>query len=552
MSETVTKRLHISGLTPSLSVTDIQNRFSSFGKVTDVSGFAAVDGNGDPRKFGYLTLETSKDKLARCMMSMSGTMWKGAKLRIGEAKPDWNERLAKERENIAGGDETGKKKRKKLRGIDGVQAPDMTPVTLENASAHPGWHTTALSHLVRPMRMRPAHPLPPPSASTSAPIDGKKKEKVKEKKKKRDPPVKARRKLIDPRLWQPTHLKGPLLENTIVAYDTLPPQTTTFEAMEVDSDPPLVDLTPKKTKEKQKKEKAPAPPPSPPPIHNGASAVSTPPLSKPTASSAEPVRLASDIAAEIDAEKKKNLSMLSGLFGSNDKWDGKESVDDFKDLIERQKALESGEEEEEEDTQPEKVKKEQTPSSEEEESDDEDSDVEDDAVEQPVSAGTKNPPPAVSASSTRNQTVTLKDMFKPHEDEGGFTLMSNLDMELDPEMEEVFGVAPASAPLAPVDEEVLIEPTVVTHHYAEFKLDATQPFFFPILDPSRRGKDVHRDLLSRIKQRSEPFHRTNTSDEIRERWEKQRGDLTREWKKRHREAVKLRRRRAGGRADDDS
>ena len=60
--------------------------------------------------------------------------------------------------------------------------------------------------------------------------------------------------------------------------------------------------------------------------------------------------------------------------------------------------------------------------------------------------------------------------------------MSNLDMELDPEMEEVFGVAPASAPLAPVDEEIHVEPMLVTQHYAEFKLDASQPFFFPVLD----------------------------------------------------------------------
>ena len=93
-TETITKRLHLSGLTPLLTQNDLQSRFSSFGTVTDVSGFDARDANGDPKPFAYLTLKTTKEKLARCIGSLSGTMWKGAKLRVGEAKPDWRERYS--------------------------------------------------------------------------------------------------------------------------------------------------------------------------------------------------------------------------------------------------------------------------------------------------------------------------------------------------------------------------------------------------------------------------------------------------------------------------
>jgi hypothetical protein len=44
------------------------------------------------------------------------------------------------------------------------------------------------------------------------------------------------------------------------------------------------------------------------------------------------------------------------------------------------------------------------------------------------------------------------------------------------------------------------------------------------------------------------FGRTEDEGQIRERWEAVRGELTREWKRRHREAVKSRRRRGGGAA----
>jgi hypothetical protein len=62
----ITKRLHISGLTPSITQTDLVSRLSSFGTVKDLDGFGKLDGLGQLRKFGYVTLEGTKEQLAKC------------------------------------------------------------------------------------------------------------------------------------------------------------------------------------------------------------------------------------------------------------------------------------------------------------------------------------------------------------------------------------------------------------------------------------------------------------------------------------------------------
>ena len=66
MDEPITKRIHISGLTPAITQQDLSNRLSSFGTVKSIDGFGLVDAVGQPRKFAYATLETTKGKLARC------------------------------------------------------------------------------------------------------------------------------------------------------------------------------------------------------------------------------------------------------------------------------------------------------------------------------------------------------------------------------------------------------------------------------------------------------------------------------------------------------
>ena len=68
-STLITKRLHISGLTPAITADDISRRLSTFGSVKCVDGIGLLDGLGAPRKFGYITIETTVGKLAKCMWS---------------------------------------------------------------------------------------------------------------------------------------------------------------------------------------------------------------------------------------------------------------------------------------------------------------------------------------------------------------------------------------------------------------------------------------------------------------------------------------------------
>ena len=64
--DVITKRLHISGLTPSITQADLSQRLGSFGTLKALDGFGKLDSLGQPRKYGYATIETTKPKLARC------------------------------------------------------------------------------------------------------------------------------------------------------------------------------------------------------------------------------------------------------------------------------------------------------------------------------------------------------------------------------------------------------------------------------------------------------------------------------------------------------
>ena len=59
-------RLHISGLRPSISSKDLLNRFETYGKVVSLDGFGARDGNGDMRKFAFVTVRGTAEQIRRC------------------------------------------------------------------------------------------------------------------------------------------------------------------------------------------------------------------------------------------------------------------------------------------------------------------------------------------------------------------------------------------------------------------------------------------------------------------------------------------------------
>lgn len=77
-NSTVSKRLHISGLTPSISQQDLSQRLSTFGTLKSLDGLGLVDAVGNPRKFAYATLEGAPAKVTKCLsFSLSATFFSG-------------------------------------------------------------------------------------------------------------------------------------------------------------------------------------------------------------------------------------------------------------------------------------------------------------------------------------------------------------------------------------------------------------------------------------------------------------------------------------------
>lgn len=123
---------------------------------------------------------------------MSGALWRGAQLRLAEAKPRWDLK------NVAGAassskEDEAKRARKRLRRAivltGGKHAQDMRPVTEPRGKF---WKLEN-GHLVRPIAMRPSHPLPPP-------LNSGQKERVARRPIKRMP-----RRVIDPERWGASH-----------------------------------------------------------------------------------------------------------------------------------------------------------------------------------------------------------------------------------------------------------------------------------------------------------------------------------------------------------
>lgn len=84
----------------------------------------------------------------------------------------------------------------------------MSLVTPSNVSERKGWKVTPMGRMVRPIKMRPDRPLPPPTLGRS----GKGKDGNERRKRVREPDVRARRRTIDPTKWDSVLLKGMFLD----------------------------------------------------------------------------------------------------------------------------------------------------------------------------------------------------------------------------------------------------------------------------------------------------------------------------------------------------
>ncbi|KAL0581013.1 hypothetical protein V5O48_001007 [Marasmius crinis-equi] len=520
MSDTVTKRLHVSGLTPALTPADLSARLSTFGTVKALDGFGLLDGVGQPRKFGYVTIEATPAALKRCFTSLSGTTWKGAKLRIGEAKPDYRERIAEERAK-ANEEPPRKRQRTHFSKYHGVYANDMSPVTRENAETRPGWKVMPSGRVVRPMRMRPGKPLPPNSD------DARNKRntlaQVKEKKKKiKLPDTRARIRSIDVTKWNGEYLRGSLLDGQITATSMKPRAVVQTTALE----------------EPVSEEEAVEPPQSP--VQSTHQPRRIEPEALPTTSAftredetAPRPHTASDpTSLNFVQERAQNLSLLNALLGDAE-WDGRESDSDIDEsrIIEGHGGNEDYE-----------IVPAERPS----ELKNRDVAIE---VDEPSSTreaeATKTVPPP-----TNTQPVSLKDLFAPREEEGGFSLLNHLDLELDDELD----IMPFSVPSndtdisAPVPQTqpaavAVAIPSLKSKTQQRINLDPKMPLFFP-------RAEMLSATTAKVKDPS-PFYQVQTEEQIRQRWEENKVELTRGWRKRWREAVKVKRRRGGKDGDGD-
>ncbi|KAG0702710.1 hypothetical protein DFH29DRAFT_804512 [Suillus ampliporus] len=556
-TETITKRLHISGLTtPAITPADLAKRLGAFGKVISLDGFGTLDALGQPRPFGYATIEGRKSDLAKCVNVLSGTVWKGAKLRIGDAKPDFRERCVSAQcthsqliQKQIDSPSLSSPPPKKRRLNSSTHALDMSLITPETAPTRGGWRVTEMGRVVRVMRMRPEKPLEPPRVLVTT---NKKREKDgklgtgKRKKRVKVPPTRARRRTIDPTRWDSAHLKGIWLDAEVAGAvesdaenadgPVIPGKRRAEEAESSDNEQDA-ESAPSTEDEDDAHESLSSLVPK--------SAVSPPPSLVPSPFPTARQPIAETVTGEIPSltqEKFTSLALLNSLFdnkGGDEGWGGQESLSDVEDARLESKGKSQTEtwmdvdESDIEEVPQAKFK---------------DTEMGSDTAVSPLKQ--QPPPTPASEPSTHNQKqAQLKDLFAPREEEAGFSLLGHLDLDF--EEEDVLGISALTHTTQPDHALPLPHAVSIPHEQpqAHPTLDPNFPFFFP-LPPALRSRssstrNTPQDIFSLFpyegvhKDRGgEPFFRTQTTSEIHSQWEAQKGALTREWKARWREASK--------------
>ncbi|KAG8988171.1 hypothetical protein FRB90_002927 [Tulasnella sp. 427] len=533
------KRLIISGLTPAISVQDIKSRFASFGTVKAVDGVGLLDGNGDPRKFAFVTVETNEQELAKCMNRLNGTKWKGAKLRIGEAKPDFGAiTAAHDTDQIKSIKASLKRKerRAKSNGTSRRHAADMSLITPENVdhrkvrtilSSHilqkayrvvQHWKQTPEGHIVRPLRMRPDRPIP--SVAQKIPLSSKSGSK--------QPTATSRAvktlqrtklTVIDPTRYVSSHIMtfdsaaalGPDEQEADGEESENGSERSSENEVEVvDSD--SNEESPGSSDEHDKDIK-------PTSLHHEPSQ-STQPVSKQLESL--PLSVQDEEIAHTREEKKRDLDILASLLGNQETlaWEPDSDLEQlaWENSDKRRRELE-----------------------EEEESDDSSIDA---AYAQGEAFLLQE------AEEGQVKTAPLKEMFAPRPDESGFTLFDNI-ANIDLELEEPDIELEAKSTHR---EKERGEPFQQPHHESvtDLPLDRSAPFFFPLPRDKHGFVDTSFGLLPRQSSNQAledafgsansigaiEFWRTETDADIRKYWEETKGELTREYKQRHREALR--------------
>lgn len=127
------RRVFVRGLPADISPADLASRFSAFGQVSNASvALSALDSTC--RGFGHLDLRCEDAGWRRCLTALNGSSWKGQRVQIEEARPDYRQRLEASPGAAAKVSRHARPRRRLTR-----HAADMTLVTGKNVDKRKGW-----------------------------------------------------------------------------------------------------------------------------------------------------------------------------------------------------------------------------------------------------------------------------------------------------------------------------------------------------------------------------------------------------------------------------
>ncbi|CAG8598191.1 6966_t:CDS:10, partial [Paraglomus brasilianum] len=150
------KRVYIGGLSKDVIEEDIANRLRPFGSISNVDIIYQQE-TGESRGFAYVTIKTTSTLWKKCVSTLNGTIWKGMKLRIEDAKPDYKQRLQDQWEQerkLAGSQVSGARMSKKRKQETVTLADNMSLITDKNVDGRKGWKKVRYGRAVAVMRLR--------------------------------------------------------------------------------------------------------------------------------------------------------------------------------------------------------------------------------------------------------------------------------------------------------------------------------------------------------------------------------------------------------------
>lgn len=293
--------------------------------------------------------------------------------------------------------------------VQGAFSADMSLVTPENVDKRGGWKKTPLGRILKPVRIRPDHPLPPTMEEAVASKKALKKNTNPKGKriKLKAPPTRARKVTIDVTKWGSTQLKGMFLESQASGVPT-GAMDVVEEAESSDEDSASSEA------EEEVVTMLSSPPPATTPVVQRT--VPIPSIENPTPKkvvqqSTPPTAPVAASGVDLSTEKKQTLDLLSSIFGGNHDWNGRESVGsdiDEEELLKGDR-LSNKNNQDDFEVVPRALEAEVAAST--HESEEEDDQEEDGDEEEEEEEGTPEPAPPAKGTD-------LQDLFAPRNEEG--------------------------------------------------------------------------------------------------------------------------------------